>query len=363
MKRRDLPGRRVGRGKVWVFLSIVTLSGLTGCLRSGGSSSEPLFRFYPDPSPKTHRLYDRLARASVEILVDDHLSGSGALVDPDGWVITAEHVLGGPGRRVEVLSPTLGRLSAEVKAVDCGHDLALLRIDAANRPYPYLETAATEPEVGRSAWLFGAPLFRHQIMTPGMVASSGSAFEWLGTTDRYLETRYFSASTPKGMSGGGWVDDRGQLIGLQSGMMTNGASMLGLAFATRLEPIHRLLDSRQSAVTPTMRLPIEEYWEQEPAYMVNFPAGQMGVVARSPVAGGPAARARVRDMQLIVAVDRQPVRYRDEVLRWVRSRQVGDVVSLTILAPSGGRQTVEVVLETLEQPWLDHFARTQRSSN
>ena len=57
-------------------------------------------------------LYEKARQASVEILVDDHLDGSGWFADTKGMVFTAAHVIGRPGRRIEILSPAAGRLEA-----------------------------------------------------------------------------------------------------------------------------------------------------------------------------------------------------------------------------------------------------------
>lgn len=79
----------------------------------------------PHPSAD---LYRRARQASVEILVDDRLSGTGVFADRDGLVMTAGHVAGRPGARVEVFSPVAGRCRADVLAVNLGADLALLQV-------------------------------------------------------------------------------------------------------------------------------------------------------------------------------------------------------------------------------------------
>ncbi|HYW80974.1 MAG TPA: serine protease, partial [Thermoguttaceae bacterium] len=80
-----------------------------------------------ETEPAETSLYEKAKLASVEVLVDDHMDGSGWFVDGQGLLFTAAHVIGRPGRRIEVISPTIGRIEAQVVAVDLGHDLAMLR--------------------------------------------------------------------------------------------------------------------------------------------------------------------------------------------------------------------------------------------
>src|SRR5438105_11555976 len=85
-----------------------------------------------DPGKKGNaQLYERAKAASVEVLVNGHLNGSGCFVDRKGIVVTAAHVIEEPGRRIEINSAQAGRLGAKMLAVDLGHDLALLKVDSA----------------------------------------------------------------------------------------------------------------------------------------------------------------------------------------------------------------------------------------
>ena len=84
----------------------------------------------PGQEPAQGSLYDRAARASVEVLVGGQLKGSGWFATPEGHVVTAAHVAWKAGGALEVRAQGQERLSARAVAFDRGHDLALLKVPA-----------------------------------------------------------------------------------------------------------------------------------------------------------------------------------------------------------------------------------------
>ena len=93
--------------------------------------------------------YEEAKAATVEILVNGHLNGSGWIGDAKGLIVTAGHVVESPDRRFEVVSPALGRKEAKLLAVDLGHDLALLSIALRKEGYPALKPAQELAVAGR----------------------------------------------------------------------------------------------------------------------------------------------------------------------------------------------------------------------
>ena len=81
-----------------------------------------------EPTKTLEVIYQEARQASVDLLVEGHHAGTGCFIDQQGLIISALHILARPGRKVEALSPTLGRMPVETVAVDMGHDLVLLRV-------------------------------------------------------------------------------------------------------------------------------------------------------------------------------------------------------------------------------------------
>ncbi len=298
-------------------------------------------------------VYAKAAPACVEVLVNGRLSGSGAFISSDGVVLTACHAVGAPGSTVEVRSPLIGRHVATVMAVDQGHDLALLRVGGGRGPYPALSLADKTPAVGASVWLFGAPIFRHEVMLPGKVARAAHTYEYLAALGGYAEVYFIAGPSPVGTSGGPWLNERGEVVGLQSGYMKMKDASVGIVFVAPVEAIRALLAAKRTANTPTLGIAVEEVWEQMPRFLKRVPRGTEGVVVRLLQPDGPAARAGIKQWDTIVAVEGKPVKYRDQLLRSMRARKPGEGMRLTILRPDGaGTDAATPVLGCLEVKWL-----------
>lgn len=288
-------------------------------------------------------LYRRVKLAAVEVLVDDHLNGSGWIADAEGHVITAAHVAAGDNQRIEVLSSDLGRISAKLVAIDRGHDLALLKLPKRDGGYPFLPLADAAPTIGQEIYLFGTPIYRHHLLSPGRVAQPEAAYEYLFNFKQYIRCIYVTGVTPRGTSGGAWVNGAGRVVGVQSGMMRDDNAQAGIAFVIPPEAIRRLLTTKESAATPSLRIAVEEIWEQPVDFLKKYPRRVEGLVLRQVDEQGPAGRAGLRDGQLVIEVNGRPVRYRDELLRAIRATAANGKVTLTYLKPDSVKRYTAVV--------------------
>ncbi|MBN2473367.1 MAG: serine protease [Pirellulales bacterium] len=304
----------------------------------------------PEAGGPAGDLYERAKRASVEILVDDHLDGSGWFTDAEGLLFTAAHVIDRPDRRIEVLSPAVGRLDAKVAAVDLGHDLVLLRVEPREGGYPALKLGEKLPPPGQDVFLLGAPLFRHHLLLRGMVASDETAFGYY--TGKYVESIHLAATVQSGTSGAPWLNRSGEVVALQSGVMSMNSIPIGVANAIPLAALRALLESRRTTATPTLGIAVEEPWQQGRDLLNRYPPRSEGLVVKILQDDKPAARAGLKQWDLIVAADDQKVRLSGELLRIVRGKRPGDPLKLTVLGPDGtGQREVTVPLGKLEVAW------------
>ncbi len=292
-------------------------------------------------------VYDRAAAASIEILVDDRLTGSGLIATPEGLAFTACHVVLDTRRRIEVRSPT-GRMPVRVVARDFGHDVAVLRLPRRAAPYPHLELARSDPEPGEGISLFGAPMYRHQVLLKGYVARKGTTFEYLGDEAYYVRVVHLGAPSPPGTSGGPWLNAEAKVVGLQSGLMHSGGSAVGIAFMAPRKALMTLLATQKDARTPTVGVAFEELWEQDRDFVQLFPPRTEGLVVARLRRQGPGSKAGLRALDVIVGIDGKKIALRDEGLSHIRSRRPGQTVRLRVLRPKAKPVTIPVVLEALE---------------
>ena len=237
-------------------------------------------------------------------------------------------------------------------AVDLGHDLVLLKVDPREGGYPALAVAERFPPPGSNVFLLGAPLFRHGVLLRGMVARDDSVFVYF--TGRYVEAIHIAATVQGGTSGGPWFNRRGEIVGLQSGVMSMNSVPIGVASAIRCEAMGRLLKQRRNASTPTMGAAVEELWQHDRPVLDRFPPRTEALVFRAIQKDGPAARAALKEWDAVTAADGKKVRLSGELLRIIRSKQPGETVKLSILGPDGtGTREVDVRLGKLEVGWPD----------
>ncbi len=282
------------------------------------------------------RTLERTIAASVLVLVDGHMAGSGAFVTRDGVVLTAEHVVRSPSH-VRIVDADGRESAARVLAVDRGHDVALLVADSA-RPRVWLPIASHAPRPGERLWLLGHPLYRHRTVTPGWVASDRTTFEYVD--GRYTEALPVAGISARGASGGPWLNEQGEVVGVQAAMMSVQEKPQGLLFAAPLEAVRLLLETRRDAVAADLGMAVEELWEKPPETIRKYPPGLRGLYVAAVGNNGPAQRAGVEIGSVITAVDGNPVRFRDELLRVVRARNPGETLSLTVVPSDGGEPRV-----------------------
>lgn len=305
------------------------------------------------------QIYEQAKRASVEILVDGHHGGSGCFVSGEGLVLTAAHIPGRPGRRLEVLTSDGGRLKANVVAVDLGHDLILLRVQPREGGYAVLKLGADIPRPGAGVFLYSASVYRHGLLQTGTVARDGLTFEHQG---HFVEVTQIAAIVQEGTSGGPWMNCEGRLIGVQSGSLTNKSVPGGIANVSPVQAVRVLLESKRNASTPVIGVFVDEMWVLPPDQLRRFAPGTEGMVVQSLQADGPAARAGIKKGEVIVAVDGQKVRLRDDFVRLIRAKKPGQTVELTVIGADGtGSRKVSVPIGKLEVAWPDENAAGDNS--
>ncbi len=302
-----------------------------------------------EPGQSPPRVYQRAEQASVGLLIDGHYGGSGTFIDREGLIISALHILARPGRKVEVVSPTVGRLVAKTVAVDMGHDLVLLRVPARAGGYPTLPLATSMPPAGETVFHFGSPVYRHNIIQRGMIARKGLTYEHQGN---FVEVMQIAANVQEGTSGGPWLNQAGQIIGVQSGAVTSKGQTAGIANVAPGLAIAPLLKSKKNRQTPTLGVFVDELWILQANELKPYPPGQEGLIIQTLKKDGPAMQAGLKKGEIIVAAGEKKLRYRDQLLRLVRKKKPGQAMELTVVGPQGTDQRkLKVTVGRLEVQW------------
>ncbi len=153
--------------------------------------------------------------------------GSGVIVSPDGYVLTNHHVVEG-AQHIQVDLADRRSFSAKLVGSDAASDLAVLKIDATGlTPLPFGDSKSAR--VGDVVLAFGNPLGVGQTVTMGIISAKGRATDLgNGSFEDFLQT---DAPINQGNSGGALVNLRGELIGINSQIVSPSGGNVGIGFA------------------------------------------------------------------------------------------------------------------------------------
>lgn len=258
-------------------------------------------------------------------------SGSGFVIDPEGFILTNHHVVAGADRVTVTLSD--GRaFRADIVGSDPAIDVALLRVRAGVAlPVAPLGDSDTL-RVGEWVSAIGNPLgvYAHS-MTVGVVSFLGRKL-FDQTLDNYIQT---DAAISVGNSGGPLINARGEVVGITTAISSQAAS---IGFAV---PISQVV-----AVLPQLREHGSVARGSIGVGLTNLTAPLRDALDLEPHAGAlvqdvgkdaPAARAGLRRYDVVVGVDGQAVQSDEALIRYVAGQAPGTAVTLQIWRPGGAR--------------------------
>ena len=254
--------------------------------------------------------------------------GSGFVFTPDGLVLTNSHVVHGASR-IQVSVSDGRRLPAQLIGDDPATDLAVIRVDAPNLTAVELGDSQ-RLRVGQLAIAIGNPYGFQYTVTAGVVSALGRSLRSYSgrMIDDVIQT---DASLNPGNSGGPLVSSDGKVVGVNTATIM-GAQ--GLCFAIGINTakfvasrllqqgrIRRAYIGVEAQTVPLHRRIVRFY---------DLPK-ETGVIVLAPAAGSPAQQAGLREGDVIIAFNAQPVAGVDDLHRLLTEAQVGSSSAITIL--------------------------------
>jgi serine protease Do len=281
--------------------------------------------------------------------------GSGFIISADGYVVTNNHVVSPArtGATVEQITVTLSdrrEYEATLVGRDAASDLALLKIKGNNLPFVRFGDSK-QVRVGDWVVAIGNPFSLGGTVTAGIVSALHRNIG-AGTYDRYIQT---DASINMGNSGGPMFDLNGNVIGINTALISPTGGNVGIGFAIPAEQAFPIIDSLRKGQRPQrgyIGVSLQAL-DEDIAASLGIPKNQ-GELIRAVTAGGPAARAGIRQGDVVVSVGGRPVTP-DESLAYLVSRTpIGSRTPIEIVR-DGRRQTVNVAVG--ERPTEEELAR------
>lgn len=269
--------------------------------------------------------------------------GSGVIVSPEGYVLTNNHVVDG-ATDVKVTLADKREVEAKVIGTDPKTDVAVLKIDASNLK-PITLGDSSNVEVGDTALAIGDPFGVGQTVTRGIISATGRGNLGIEDYEDFIQT---DAPINPGNSGGALINDRGELIGINTAILTHGQGSEGIGFAVPVNLAHQVMDQilkNGKVVRAYMGiLPQDMTTDMAKAF------GQKdarGVVVGDVTPSSPAQESGIRRGDILLEMNGRPVESSNQLRNSISMMQPGTEIKLKMLR--GGSER-DVTVKLAEMP-------------
>ncbi|UUY04156.1 trypsin-like peptidase domain-containing protein [Svornostia abyssi] len=316
---------------------------------SSGSSPATPVRNATDVSALYERVKDSVAYIAVRSSSSGGVnpfgggqqsgSGSGFVLDDDGYIVTNQHVVDNASQVQVRLGEGDDAINAKVVGSDASTDLAVIKVDPKDvegglKPLELGEAKALK--VGQPTVAIGSPFGLSGTLTTGVVSALGRQIESPNgfSIDGVVQT---DAAINPGNSGGPLLNGSGQVIGVNAQIASSGAaSNSGVGFAIPVDTVREVVPQLKSGK------------EIRRAYLgVSTGESQDGkkVVIAELVPGGPSADADLRVGDEVVSVGGKQISTPEEIAEAIADKRPGQNVQI-VVTRDGERKTVNVKLGT-----------------
>src|SRR5438270_2866013 len=267
--------------------------------------------------------------------------GSGVIVDKRGYILTNNHVVEQATKIQVQLNGETARYTAKVVGVDEDTDLAVIKIDA-NKELPIAKLGNSDGvQVGDWVLAIGSPFGLQATVTAGIISAKdrggiGHQFQ------RFLQT---DAAINPGNSGGPLVDLSGEVIGINTAIITGSRGYEGVGFALPSTTAINVYDQiiKQGRVT---RGSIGVSFQEElstNAITLKSLGASYGVVIEAVEPGSPAEKAGLKGGDVITSVNAHPVKTGNDLVNPIADAPIGSKVKLTYMRDRQQKETTATV--------------------
>ena len=348
---------RVARWVAGVAAALILLvgaglvGGVVGAAVDGNDSDDSAARAAAAPVINRSSLAEiaQKVEPSVVSITVGSVEGSGVIVSADGYVVTNNHVVaGGGGNTVTVVFDDGKRGTATVVGTDPKTDLAVIKVNGASGLSPAKLGDSAAMQVGDTVLALGSPLGLQGSVTAGIISAK----------DRTIHTQSEEQQSPfpsgqstvtslsgllqtdapinPGNSGGALVNTNGEVIGINTAILTSGQGngSIGVGFAIPSNKVEQVTTALRNG---------EKVSHAGLGVQVTDAESSNGAVVTTVVANSPAAKAGLQQGDIVTKFDGETISTSDELVAAVQSRKVGEQVQITYTR-NGSENTATVTL-------------------
>lgn len=304
-----------------------------------GSPFEEFFRDFFDRGPGGAPNQERRQRRSNAL-------GSGFIISADGYIVTNNHVIDAADSvRVELYSGE--ELDARIIGRDPRTDIALLKIEDGERTFPYVVFGdSDQARVGDWVMAIGNPLGQGFSVSAGIISARNRTLQ--GSYDDFIQT---DAAINRGNSGGPLFNMQGEVIGVNTAILSPTGGSIGIGFAMSSAVASRVVDQLQSYGETRRGWLGVRIQNVDPDMAEALGLEEVAGALVTDVPEGPALEAGMRAGDVILEFDGREIPDTRVLVRVVADTDVGRTVDVVVYR-DGERQTLQVAIGRLEEQVL-----------
>ena len=292
-------------------------------------SNDPFFQYFFGGREDMFGSRDQLARSL----------GSGVLISDDGYVVTNSHVIGGADAEITVVFGDRHEAPARIIGIDKATDLALVKVAKPSRP-PLKWGDSSKLKVAEWVLAIGSPYQLSESVSLGIVSALGRRNLGFSEYEDFIQT---DAAINRGNSGGALINARGELIGINTGILSESGGYQGIGFAIPSNLARRIIGElvehgsvRRGSIGRMSLYPISAQLIQQLGLNVTAGAFVNQIDRRSS-----AFQAGLAPGDVIVSFNGQEVSDPSQLVRLAADAAIGST-AVVVVAREGRRLTLKI---------------------
>lgn len=301
------------------------------------SREEAPFDFFDDPFFR--RFFgDQMPHPNVPREHKEQSLGSGVIVSADGYIVTNNHVIE-KAQEIKVLLSTKRDYKATLVGADPKTDIAVIKIDAKGlSALPWGDSTALK--VGEIVFAIGNPFGLNQTVTMGVISAVGRANVGIADYEDFIQT---DAAINPGNSGGALLNARGELVGINTAIVSRSGGYQGIGFAVPSAMVRQVIESLikyKKVVRGWLGVSIQEVTSD---LAEEFGVKELkGALVSGVMKGSPAEKAGIRQGDVILRYNGRDVEDTGQLRNMVSQTAVGTKVAVKLL-----RKKKEITVEAV----------------
>src|ERR1700723_4309023 len=269
--------------------------------------------------------------------------GSGVIVDKRGYILTNNHVIENATKIQVQLKNDTARYTAKVIGADDDTDLAVIKIEV-NKDLPIAKLGNSEGvQVGDWVLAIGSPFGLQATVTAGIISAKDRG--GLGLAKQFQRFLQTDAAINPGNSGGPLVDLAGQVIGINTAIITGTRGNEGVGFALPSNMaigVYNQIVGSGKVTRGSIGVSFAEDQSKNPIVLHDLGA-PYGVVIEGVEPGSPAEKAGLKGGDVITGVNGKPVKTGNDLVNPIAQAPIGSKVKLTFMRDRAQKETVAEV--------------------